>query len=66
MLADKHRGFVEDAGNSTAIELQKVHSRERLAGKSREIKQRRLEAKADLDAVRLQSTQLAEPSGTSP
>ena len=61
MLTEKHRGFVEDAANTAAVEIQKLQNRDHLAGRSKEIKKRQLEAKADLEAVRLQTNKLNEP-----
>ncbi|XP_028398010.1 ankyrin repeat domain-containing protein 36A-like isoform X2 [Dendronephthya gigantea] len=58
LLTEKHRGFVEDAANTATAEIQKVQSRDRLADRSKEIKKRQLEAKADLEAVRLQTSKL--------
>lgn len=60
-LTDKHRTFVEGVANSAVIEIQKAQSRGHLAGRSKEIKQRQLEAKADLEAVRSRTTKLNEP-----
>ena len=62
LLTEKHRDFVEDAANTAAVEIQKVHSRDRLADRTKEIKKRQLEAKADLVAVRLQTNKLNEPA----
>jgi hypothetical protein len=62
LLTEKHRGFVEDAANTAAVEIEKVHSRDRLADRTKEIKQRQLEAKADLEQVRLQTNKLNDPA----
>lgn len=61
-MTEKHRDFVDDAANTAAMEIQKVQSRDRLADRTKEIKQRQLEAKADLQAVRLQTSKLNEPA----
>ena len=58
LLTEKHRGFVEDAANTAAVEIQKVQSRDRLADRTKEIKKRQQEAKADLEEVRLQTNKL--------
>lgn len=62
LLTEKHRDFVDDVANTASVEIQKVQNRDRLADRTKEIKQRQLEAKADLQAVRLQTSKLNDPA----